>query len=852
MTPECSDLLSPLYEHDLTLVACDATSLVDVHHILGDFTGETCFRVAARRGFRYRLDKQYKHKELAKKLRELLGRTYFLAADFHHQPSPVEDATLFGPLFPRTSGSKQFHHVYFNCDNETECTTLRTYVLILSVLAEKKSRGRKSMYDLYWTEFAGEHASLLDTAMTHLLQFAPHDKLYQQRDILALFQSWKSYQRIGRYITHQVLGMDVTYALYRLFGERCSILGNPSLMPLNARIDTYNFCQLLIKTLRDEEAQRPHTPLPLASVPVTLLTEHLKGGLYELFRLCISHCQMDTRLCSAFKVLQRQILLPCLIRKIECLATNRASYNKATLDAITLHAIYLVYHSLTSTAAPLTWPKDEALFEIEPHGGLDDSEDDGLPIALAHSLTDFNAMLKLLYRAIAEQVDVCTSTATHRWQLKDSQSGALMARSNTVLFFIGTDLKSLDAEEVNRRIYEQCIVGRATTRLCHYHITPLAPETWQEEFNVRKNAVATVASLPQDMQFVLFTPAELKQNVDLACLKDLLFEDLFNSVILREQSDRHFHRRLSEYFASEQESLRMSLFHRERCFATLCFESIPKEAIKETVFIPQAHMLSLESLQNLLKWLIMKRQVVKRVIFLGTLEIIASQSHGQGFMDLLRAIELQAINQALYNYDQTANHFATLLEEQWRYLAWLDKENGGAQHFYDQESLFLQSDMKCAILYHLKNAALLSSVLSRRHVNDRATKKICLYALYKRPFNPTQKHANPLIQCLSTSFGAAKSAHFNVASLEIDNLPGYDAMAPQVTYFVISRRCLLALDKNQLTLLFTMVDALYVLEQVDGEFGDKEKSGSLLDLLCTQFRETRRPNVRYSYTCLTR
>lgn len=859
LTKENSDIVSPLYEHDLTLVACDAMGLEDPHNVLCNFTGETCFRVEERRGFRYRLDKQYKHKEMAKKLREFISHTLFIASEFHHQPVDGESA-LFKPFFQNNKamyGVEKF--AYFNCANDDERTTLNGYLLLLTVLEEQKTKqrgGRKSLYTLYWEGCANENVSLLDTAMANLIQFAPHDKLYQQRDILALFQGWKAYKRIGLYFTHQALGMDVSYTLYRLFAKHTTLV-NPALLPLNARIDMYNFFILICKILKEEEAQKPLTPFTTKDVPYSLLTEHIKGGLYDLFMLCISHCHMDARICSAFELLKQHILLPCIIRSLESLATHRSSYNKATLDAITLHSVYLVYHSLTSRATPLSWDKDESLFEIEVIEEEELYDENSIPKPLAHSLTDFNDMLKVLYRAIKERAQECVSIDTHRWQLKEIENPVLVAKSTTVLFYIGADLASLVVEENNHRLHDRCILGRATTQICHYSATPLEPDAWQESFNARKETVDEITALHQEFQFVLFTPGEIKRNVDLDCLKGLLFEDLFNSVILRENGDSHFHRRLSEYFAAEQDSLDMGLFHRERCFATSNFEVIPKSALKETIFVPQAHMLSLLAMKNLLAWCITKHLTVKRVVFIGSLDLLPGHSHGQAFLDLLRAVSFQSINQAIYNYDRAADNFATLLDEQWRYLPMLERENNNTDvtHYYRQESLF-QEQEDASLLYHIRSVTLFANLIaSRQVVKDKGA--IRFHTLYKQPFNTSQRSANPLHRALSTLFSGAKNAHIEITSLEIDTLTSYKAMTPGVAYFLISRKTLFSLDKNQVTLLFMMVDSLYVIDQVDGEFSsdkedEKKRNTNLLDLLVAQFRASRRPNVRYSYTCLTK
>jgi hypothetical protein len=841
LTKETSDLVSPLYEHTVKIEEEEEIEVEseNMKRLLVYCVGQSCYKVVARQCCRYRLDSQYKKKELIKILQDIVGKTFFLQMDYFHTSHQNDDRRL-RPFFIEPNKKNFACFSYFNCENEQACNMLVGFLGILEIEREKKRRNRKSIYDNYWTSFLENYKDVVKKSVEELTAFTNKDSLYQKEDVALLFKNWKQYKRIAPYFTHQVLGMEITYMLHKFFEvPRAEWVPSISLLPLEQRGALYNCCVLLKELLVN-----PATDLSRL-VNDKQLAPLLKGRLYHLFDHFVmlqTHNQPYDRP-PLVLLLRGKVLVPLLRARLQEQAITRSSNNKATLDALTVQTIYLAYRALTNfdatSSSSLPIP-DDHIFYLDTQEEEEEDDDQSPSSSLFEScLKDFEEIFKMLYQSLR-------IVRPPEWHLKE-QTKAITAKS--VIFFVCGDPTLLSVEETNADLYAKRMHGKVFATLREYAKTPLYnPDEWQQEWNSFK---ATTQG--QQIQFILFTPEELKANQDLKCIQLMLSKNIFNSAIVCEERDYFYIKRLSHHIVDNTLLLDVNInhFHNDVCFKTNHFYNIDSKAERETVIVPQCHLLSLDAMKNLLSWLIMYRKKIKRIVLMGTTAMMASLSRGQAFLDLLQQAN------GPHRAQERALEFEVLLNKHWRYLAWYKKVEPSSKEmisFYGKEELF--ESQHYARLYELRNDSVLSLIVAnhekKRALAITASKKIKqtkpphFYCLYRTKFGPV---TNPLFEYLRSTFESIKNRHIKLTSLEIDHLMYHDATQPEHAYFIISRSTLLTLDKNQQLLLFSLVDSLYVIRDAEDD-GTEKKEESLLDLLIERFRENKRPNLRYSYSVL--
>ena len=832
LTRETSDLVSPLYEHILLLEPQQTTS----HPLLTFMTGETHFIVHQRLGCRYRLDSQYKQKDLEKKMRELIGNTFFLDMDRSYSAIDKEDTAarrLLNSLFSETPGRSLTHYAYWDCREEADVTVLLSYLALFKEAAEKRYKNKKTLYENYWLAAQPLQKEILTHGVAQLMMYTKSDTLFQKTDILTLFNNWKQYKAVASYFMHRMQSIDATYGLYKLIRPEPSLLDTLWLMPCGSRIAFYNFCGLIKRLCTATEP----VSLDTKELNLALFDTVLAGRLYTLLRVIINHYEEDYEQRALTDALKLPILIQCMMARLEQMALSRTTLNKATLDAITVENIYATYHALTSTNPPLTMDEGHffdleatELSSDEKPKNLDsdsESEDTTMDMDLwSHSMRDFGIVLAGLYRHIK-------AANLPQWHINPQKGNNAKAKS--VLFFISPDTAALTAEKNNRLLYDKYIHGRATVSLRFNDTSPtLDGDSWQSEWQCFKEV-----SESQSYQFVLFSPDEVMREDDLTCLKTMLFADLHNTSIMRNTSDVFFLKRFSHYFAHNQQDLRTTLLHKDYCFGVEpSFTTIKKEAVKETILVPQCHTFSVMGMQNLLKWLIFNQKTIRRVVMLGAPFILPSPHHGQAFLDLLRLGHAQQIGGPLYNKEARGDEFALLLENHWRFL----KTTRTSTALQQQETMLKNSG------YHVARSVKDESDLLNE-LDKTITVTTPIYCLYKcSSLNNKARTKNFLYDGLDGNMSAKQKGRLKLQSLDVDHLHLHNCITIATALFVVSRKTLLALDKNQLFYVFMLLEKLYIVEGASSTSSDSDSD--LMSALVTTFREKTRPNIRYSYVSI--
>lgn len=828
LTKETADMVSPLYEHTVILHRLVSYSVASK---LAHFVDESVFSVVDRRGCASRLDDQYTKKELEKKLIALLGSTLFIEMDRCYSAQP-EPNPLMKPFFSDWSHSP-FTYAFLDCvNNETDAALLQEYMTIYGEASTKKYRGKKTLYDNYWKEIntkkVKQHAEPVLRAIDQLLMFEHKDKEYQKGHIVPVFKGWKDYKAISQYFIYRVQGMEQTYSLYKMLKHAPELMTLLYSSSYDNRVHLLKFC-LLLKRLISTSSQTSTLSLTRQDFPPLSFFDEVFGGhLYTLMGTLIGQHQPEEEQDSIADKMTHPVLSFLIMLKLEVIGHNKAVHARATLEPIVVQNAFAAYHSLVTVGKP---PKltGETTFELE------ESDD------------DFTGVLIKLYELIGQEALKPTGKTLTRWYLKNNKPHLL--KSNTPLFYYSPDTDTLTLEEHNGLICEKYIQGTACTELCRHSEKPITESAWQDEWDAFKE---TTNYETQKYDFILFSASEIKQNQDLECIKTLLFASLETTVILREISDVFFHRRLAHYFAETQNELKMEVFHQKCSIETSQFGAIPSRAVKETLIIPQAHNLSLVALKHIIQIMVHYEKTIKRVVFIGSVSILPLAEKGQSFIDLLRALHTKEIAASLYNKEERGREFATLLQENWQTVkcdSYHQLYASQQQQLQQQQLAYSSKKKQKCILYHLKRQDFLFE-----HLPETPNPKhpLIVFCLSKKGMGVRGRAKNWLYDSMSAKQKASKSFQ----SMEIEELARHDAIGKENSVFIMSKKTLLFLDKNDVIQLFLLLDCLYVTESDAGdgeasiEEGKSRKSKDLLECVIESFINNKRPNMRYSHVAL--
>lgn len=826
LTKESSDLVSPLYEHTLLIARhpSPTTSTNDGNALLTLFTGGTYYVVEERVGCRYRLDATYERKALIKRVSALIGNTLFLDMDASYsglRAGNEEEKHLLNPLMS-TATTTTTLYAYLDCGDPEDCALLKKHLTLYHNISERRCVGRqqKTLYERFWEAMGLIPSQKLATerAVAELTKFANH-AIYSKPLLYGLFKEWKQYKAVASYFMHRSASLIKICALHKAFVSQPLLLNKLSLMPCERRDALHTFYCSTLKRITAAKEQLVLQDL----VKHTLFQQELSGSLYALLRHFAITSGGGGEAVIAMEALKYPLLTVCIIQRVEEQTRHKTTTNKSTLDALSLAAIYYQYLAFTSGSAEarLTLPPD-AIFNLETgqYGlGDDDSDSDDTTMDVvvdpwACSLVDFGHFLA----HFCEHVE---STRPEKWLVK-TQVSPLITKSSSVLFFIAPKPALLELERQNATHYHQFLEGRESVSLRFHGREPVHPLTWQREWLEFKETSPD----SQQYQFLLFTPLELMHNEDLACMLPLFMADIFNTSILRESNDVFFVKRLVHYYSAHHTSdISLTLFHKNHCYKSAHFHTIPSDAVKETVLVPQCHTFSLHAMQQLLKWCYFHRETVKRVVFIGSPFILPCLEHGAAFLDLLRAAAPLQIKPLLYAKETRSEEFSAMVKKFWR-----APKNTSAE----QERVLKEGG--CRVLFLMKNDAFFVRALTE----NSAVVERQIYCLTER-----SDGESPLTQVIKNRVSAMKpTPEFNVLSITLDNLCLYNCLPAYTAsdVFVIGKKTLFALEKNHLLYLFMLLEKIYVIDDVD-----KPVKGDFLQAVCDNFQERKRPNLRYSY-----
>lgn len=846
--------MSPCFEHCIVL-KCQPNRTEAP--ILCYFTKLMCFSVVSVKNFRSLvLDQKMTQKELITELTDLIGNTLFL--QMNHLCRTIKRAnTPFDELFHFRSYSKPTYPLFFSYDNEMHMKQLDNYLLEFDrIMVKNHDKKKPDVYKKYWKAMKEKHVDLLNPALDEMVKYTNKATLYDRRDICRLFDAWNGYESVGRYFINQYMCMKETYILHLLLEKDLSLI-DISQLTLGQTTDLSKFCY----SLSIRESFYKIDFVNYLNLINTILRNKFYSVVSLLFQDSWTEDKEENNQLISYVI--DQILIPTMVIKTEQQAKNRTDFSKASVDALTIKNIYAVYNSLCSPSSHYTTFENDLVFILEEEEEEEEAEID----PFQYNLVDFKKILKK-FVAFVKNIDSGKEGSgfktQYEWKVKEEKKPKPL-KMNSVLFFICVNKPLLQTEKDLYDVHENYLRLHTSNTIYRQCVQSIGIDEWQQSFTETKNKLQNEHLLEKDItlaykkmqqhfSYVLFTPLELRRNEDLQLTSDILCSDFHCTSVLKEEKNNCFYlQRMTQFFSKHP--LLSEWFKSFSPVKSNDFSNIDSNLATATVIVPECHNFSSLQLLNLLKWFYHYRHIIKRIVFLGSFHSLSMAYEGQAFLDLLKNQDAAAcnsrypstINPLLFNTEALNQDFRDLLSSEWSHFKWPDSPlnlpNKEISILRNRQTFYKEKQR--ALLFETKSVPLLLKIFEHLYAND---KNILLHCLTKTDFG-SQIKKNVLYDAIVKN---GLPSHIKCDALDMNDLlqcntNRHTSNSP-MHYFVISKSCLLSLDKNEIISLFTVIkDSLFV-TLVNEEI--EKYSQELVPLIINTYEKNKKPNMRYSYSSL--
>lgn len=572
----------------------------------------------------------------------------------------------------------------------------------------------------------------------------------------------------------------------------------------------------------------------------------------------------DITLCGNIKsAIVENIIVPIIIGGMDNLARHSYTASRCTVHAIKLKQIMEIYAELTGlpindydTEKPLksiiaTIRECQVVnFQREVPNYFNGEKEMYLDNSVhRHRLRfewlDMCQVMEILYSPDISSVTSRTPSK-YPWnpvvdsvrELQLSSPICEIKPSKMVLFLIHLDTNAVQYEEINHRImaslfdngdgpssyHERVHIFDDIVDLCEK--TKITTEATQQKFNIVNTTVVDILDL-RDAQLI----------------QAIITEQIFNVVVIIPGENGYIRAMLARYFTLKDDFK----FHEKHCVTLDQLEtsggSKTINAVgKQYIVVPYLHLWSLREFSQFTEWLAKQDQVnIKRVFFTGSIDILSSLP-GQAFIDLLRLVDFERVNQRVWHFQRPVMDFSTIIDQHWRLLEFGEKTPELAHRFMQSFNR-----MTITVCHHLKDlwyakdfptmAHLVANLINR--INSRGGGATSDY-----PYDPfknlsitvfnrnhkNNKHISILKECMryeTKSSAANNSTSILTSYKELANsvdtlqsdifLSGYALCEDEVKHssrhlFVITREDVLSLSRNELHVLFSMCNNIFVID----------------------------------------
>jgi hypothetical protein len=449
-----------------------------------------------------------------------------------------------------------------------------------------------------WVLFRSTYKEELSGAIK-ALSFSKSDALAATNILSYLYgllKRWKGFGSVSGYYSHRLLEMREILSLQSVGLKEVPIATLP------------------IEEVRDLSRFYAHLDDPMRKMPSyidygRLLSQTLKGKLPLVLKTLV---EPGPRI-------RERIIDVVIIEKISLDLQHRALSDKGTVFPVTLKLIHFYYRALFQfeegeVASPLK------INLTNPTPPIEDED------AVLFEMKHFEEVVKRFIN-------------NAKW--RNVLGLETVLGQNTVLFV----LQCKEALNKVERDLEQLFSQRIKKSVSLF-FPPLSSEWNVEEWQTSFDTLDDIDLGLFDLRITVldYAPSELKECKDLQSLALVLRDNSFTTTIVRANGSTITLKRAS-LFLSRQEEVDLPDFHRIMV-EVQNLNRFGNDMMN--VFVLDTHLLSIEEMFTLFTWCLAHRNVVKRLVLMGSTDILPLHTEGHAFLDLLQWYDQKGMQLRLF------------------------------------------------------------------------------------------------------------------------------------------------------------------------------------------------------------
>ena len=497
---------------------------------------------------------------------------------------------------------------------------------------EKLGKGKKD----YWKSFRDTYKDLLDPVIKSLEVNKNTVVENNLSHLFGLLDLWKTQPHITGYFRHRLLEVGKIQTLFKS--------GFTKIFPVPTHTygEIHDLCQLQV-WLESLGGDVLESFAPKFQDQKRLLLTTLSGKISHILKHFLLHkasLEQYTRK-QVRGLLVERLLVPVIKSALE----QNASLSKSTLQPVTRKSLLYYYGKMFSTRVdPLPEEMDveeEKSPRSEEYRGnlLDFLPSDGAEI-LAYCLEGFEK--------------ICQEDS--RWESFLLKRNVLLLKNKPDVSAIEEGIRELWCEKMEPSEYRLCSVE-------------MNVEEWQ-------NAFMTLDDVDRGLYQIRFSLvplslSDLREGKDLELLMEMTRENIYETILVRPNNSEYTKSRL--FREAEKNPEGVSQKDLSRRLHTTQSLTMSTGQVKPLLIILDAHLFPLKELHSLLRFMERRRAHIKRVVFLGALDLLPLDSDGHGFLDLLQWKEPGFIKSKIFQYQQLRKETLAIMDEK--------KECGEIQYF---------------------------------------------------------------------------------------------------------------------------------------------------------------------------